>query len=144
MKTLISRPREFFISDIVSNSIADIYDIAIKEWDLLLQYSRPKDDYTDCICGQPIINCCLIKNRDTDKVLIIGTTCKTKYINSINNIAVSHLPKMYHAKVINLWEFQFMENVARFTSHSEKQRVIYKRIVDRIINYYKAQESSSL
>lgn len=136
MKAILSKPREQFISQIIDNSIAEVYEVAIQEWDLLLQYSRPQYDYTDCICGQPIINCCLIKNRITHKILIIGTTCKTKYIESINNISKSNLSVIYNAKVINLWEFEFMESVARFTSHSEKQRVIYKRIVDKIIKYY--------
>lgn len=142
MESIITQPREAFIQCILHSSINEDYNKAIREWDLLLTYSRPKDDYTDCICGQPIIHCCLIRNRHTNKVEVIGHTCKTKYINSINNISLSALSELYRNKVINQWEYGFMENVAKYTEHSYKQRNVYKRIVDKIFRYYKSKETT--
>jgi hypothetical protein len=136
MSTIKNTPRDKFVERILKNSKCRLYKNAVDEWEVILIFSVPNDVEIYCICGQPIIKSCLIKNKVTNKVLLIGVNCKEKYIKHIHNVSYSALNHLYKNNVVSQWEYTFLESIADRKTHSPKQKDVCARVVQKIIKYY--------
>lgn len=76
-ETEITGYHKTFIKIIFENSCEKVdYFLAIQEWKY---YGEVFEEDSNCICGHPIINNCIIHNIKNNKILITGNCC-------INNI----------------------------------------------------------
>ena len=67
-----------FSEELIRNSLSDDYDSSILEW--VYDGDRWKEEpVTHCICGHPIIERCLVKNRINGNEMIIGNCCIHKF-----------------------------------------------------------------
>lgn len=131
-------PRGMFIEALVQNSVADIYEDAIKEWVFLFGFRKEQH----CICGQPIIISNLIKNTKTNKMLVVGDDCLENYIGDIPDFSKSMIEEVYALGLISTWEHKFLTSILRFTTLSEKQRTILERISGVLTKHYMPEENT--
>ncbi len=57
--------------NVVNASVADDWEVAKREWDLVSIYSNP----STCVCGHEIVENCVIQNRNNNNRLIVGNVC---------------------------------------------------------------------
>ena len=69
---------ETFCNELISSSVSNQYINAMQEWvyhgD---RWTEPTE--THCICGHPIMERCLVKNKNNGIVLVIGNCCIKKF-----------------------------------------------------------------
>ena len=71
-------------SAVIEKSSANSFMNAKSEWDLIKIY----EDESHCVCGHFIVDNCVIRNRITGKILIIGNTCLRQF-----EVAALDVPK---------------------------------------------------
>jgi hypothetical protein len=135
-------------AEIISLSESKSWDEAVTEWSLKEIY---ESDPQTCLCGHfPIIEICVIKNRNNAKEVIIGNCCVKKFMalpsdrifqavkrvrkdgsKSLNIEAVEHA---FGHNWITGWERNFYMNVMRKKKLTEKQLNIKKKINQKLIS----------
>jgi len=64
------------------NNFNEVLDKAAEEWNIISPPDTDENDKFNCeLCGQPIIYPARIQNVFNKKILIVGSTCVTKYKN---------------------------------------------------------------
>jgi hypothetical protein len=118
------------------------YNEALKEWFLI--YTTKKDN--NCICGHHIIKNCIFKNKHNSNIITIGSTCVKKFFNQdysdmfeIKNILTKYSHKLLllckENKIINDFEYNFIDYLPTFKKYSEKQTNIFFKIHEKICIY---------
>lgn len=131
-----------FISELLFHSNSKIYDGAIKEWYLI--YTTKKEN--NCICGHHIIKNCVFRNKHNNNIITIGSTCVKKFFNEdyseyfkINTILQKYSHKLLllckERKIINDYEYNFIDYLPTFKKYSEKQTNLFFKLHDRICKY---------
>lgn len=125
-------------------STVDIWEQAKKEWYL----THVEEGVGNCACGKnPIKYLCFLRNKETEKEVIVGSTCAGKYLSIYTDLLFKDLAILsgeklaflseqslritYDLQYINDWEYGFYTDVKckwNIAALSEKQ----KKIVDRI------------
>ena len=69
------------IERIISLSVAVSWDEAKLEWELSRIFFAAADKPGTCLCGHfPIIECCVLRNRENGHTAIVGNVCVDKFI----------------------------------------------------------------
>lgn len=137
---------------ITQQSIAEDWLEAKKEW-------YPFDFYCDhsgikgCCCGKfPILNVCVIKHKVSDKTLIVGNCCITKFMDfpisnkiftsgtklrkdiakSLNIDVIHHLKEI---NIINDYEYQFYLDRKNKRKLTDKQKTFKIKINQKFLNW---------
>ena len=111
MNLVTANPKKSLIDTIILNSVSDNYEESIKEWSYIYEYKLPDDKQNNCICGQKITKCCLIKHNKTNKILIVGSTCLLKFMDNISDLTKEVILKIYQKQIINNWECNFLLSI---------------------------------
>lgn len=69
-------------AEIVSRSVANTWDEARLEWTIHEIYKlEPPEDPETCLCGNyPIMELCVLRNRQNGAKAIVGNVCVTKFM----------------------------------------------------------------
>lgn len=131
-----------FYKELCSNSINKDPKLAVLEWDFLYSY----EENNKCICGQIIFENCLIQNKHNKVELIIGNVCINKFLDKdytflfkgIKSIKNGNMPNKsflsycYARGYINLYCYDFLNNIFRKKKLTEKQRKFKKNILNEL------------
>lgn len=126
---------------LLAQSESKDYNSAIKEWKLL--YVTEKEN--NCICGHHIIKNCVFKNKHNSSVITIGSTCVKKFfgLDYSDHFDIKTIMKKYslkllnyclEEKIINQFEYNFLDSLPKFKKYSDKQRVMFFKIHDKIFS----------
>lgn len=141
------------ITEIVSCSKSQTWNIAVMEWDWIDSYLIPFDQALDfCLCGHLIRECCIIRNRYTGNERIVGNCCVNKFMktesdlvfqcihrlraditNSLNPATIEYA---YRKCAISPWEYKFYYDIMRKRKLSYKQSQIKIRINDTVLKMF--------
>jgi hypothetical protein len=135
------------IQGIIELSDAKTWDEAKLEWDLVEIYHQEEPD--TCLCGHdPIIEICVLENRQNKNSTIVGNVCVKKFLGlpsdqifqavrrigkdaakALNAEAIQHA---YNRNWIDKWKRDFYFDTLRKRNLSEKQ--LSKRIeINRLV-----------
>lgn len=115
------------------------YAPAIKEWKFL--YTTEKEN--NCICGHHIVKNCVFENKYNNTLITIGSTCVKKFfgVDYSDLFDIKNLLKKYTLKllqyaltenIINRFEYDFLDGLPKFRKYSDKQRVLFFKLHERI------------
>jgi hypothetical protein len=110
------------VAEIVACSVAGTWDQAKREWELSHVYFA-ESPYT-CLCGhRPIIECCVLRNRENGNEAVVGNVCVKRFVGlpsepifaGLRKIAKNRSAALSEAAVefaaargwLNDWERQF-------------------------------------
>ncbi len=133
---------------IIALSVADTWDEAKLEWSLFDVFKEDQPD--TCLCGHfPIIENCVLHNRENGNQAIIGNVCVKKFLGlpsdkifqGINRIAQDNerslnaeaIDHAHRKDWINDWERKFYFDTMRKRNLSGKQREKRIQINDKIL-----------
>ena len=134
--------------EIISLSVADIWDLAKQEW-LLEIYEADEPD--TCLCGHfPIIEICILHNKRNNNTATVGNCCVKKFIGlpsdkifqavkrvrkdrtkSLNAEAIEHA---FQRNWINGWERNFYLNIMRKRSLTSSQLQKKMQVNEKMLN----------
>lgn len=128
-----------FNNNLLEKSISKDLDTAVKEWIFL--YTTEKEN--NCICGHHIIKNCVFKNKYNGTIVTIGSTCVKKFLgidysdqfeikNLIHKYTLRLLQYCLEQKVINQFEYDFLDNLPKFKKYSDKQKALFFKIHEKI------------
>jgi hypothetical protein len=141
------------INGIIALSVANTWEVAKLEWQLLNVHKEDEPD--TCLCGHfPIIEICELINVKNRNTTIVGNCCVKKFLGlrsdkifesirklakdetkSINGETLEHA---HDKRWINDWEYQFYSDVIGKRKLTEKQKTkklqINQKIKQSIIN----------
>ena len=141
---------------IVARSVADNWEEAKREWDLVEIYRE--DEPLTCLCGHtPIIEICILRNRLNASSAIVGNVCVNRFLGIESEQIFAGLRRIQNepAKGLNApatlyafekgwisnWEkdFSLDTNKKRKLSdrQEEKRREINRRVLARTTNRFK-------
>ena len=131
-------------------SAASNWDAAKLEWKLNEIEIRDDANAETCACGHyPIHELCIIENKITRIVLIVGNCCVNqissefeelnKIFNAIkqNRINLAVIDYANKQNIINQWETSFLKNVWRKRNLSKKQSIKVEQIKMKIFKNIK-------
>lgn len=124
------------IQGIIALSVADTWEVARLEWELLNVHKEDEPD--TCLCGHfPIIEICELINLKNQNTTIVGNCCVKKFlglrsdkifqsIRKLNqdgskSINAETLDHAHNKRWINDWEYRFYSSVFGKRKLSEKQ-----------------------
>jgi hypothetical protein len=129
------------------------WDKAKKEWEIITITTI--DDiynYGACTCGKTNIkNIIQLLNKINNNELIVGNCCINRFFeiktankvfnaikkNRINNFMIED---SYKKNVLNNWEYNFIKDIYKKKKLSDKQKLHYSKIKDKIILLYKNKQ----
>lgn len=126
---------------VVDNKRGEKY--SFKEW-VFVYTVRQK---SRCICGQPIIENCIFKNKFNSKYITVGNVCVQKFFNRNykEHFNIKFLLNKYYSgqllyflkdeKVINEFEFNFINSLPTYSKYSSKQTNLFFKIHQKIFKY---------
>lgn len=128
--------------EIIRLSEAKTWDRAKQEWEL---DDIVETEYCEhyCLCGHPIKELCILKNKYNGKEAIVGNFCVKKFLNHIksdkffrsisrvrkdisNSFNADFIQKMYDKAIITDWEYNFYMDTWRKRNLNKSQ--LNKRI----------------
>lgn len=138
-------------NEIVTLSVADTWDAALREWDL--DYIYRVDAAETCLCGHyPILELCVIVNEKNNNHATVGNVCVKKFFGIDCDAVFSNIKKIKNdiskavnvetidyacdRKWINEWETNFYLDTWRKRILSSKQAAIRTRINASIIDRF--------
>jgi len=145
--------------EIIALSVADNWDEAKREWELMDIHREDEPD--TCLCGHaPIIELCELKNRKNGNWATVGNVCVKKFLgfpselifSGLRRIAKDHNKALNEAAVhhayeknwITKWERDFCLDTSRKRELSDKQyqkrQEINLRVLTRTKNSYVRRE----
>ncbi len=139
-------------------STTDMWEQAKKEWYL----THIEEGAGSCACGKnPIKYLCFLKNKETRKEVVVGSTCASKYLSIYTDLLFKDLAILagekraylseqslritYDLQYINDWEYGFYIDVKckwDIDNLSEKQRKIIDRIHGQVAKIIKPKEAA--
>lgn len=128
-----------FNKNLLFHSESKDLNTALKEWKLL--YVTEKEN--NCICGHQIIKNCIFENKYNYSKITIGSTCVKKFFgldysdqfdikNLMSKYSVRLLNYCLEEKIINQFEYNFLDNLPKFKKYSDKQRILFFKIHEKI------------
>lgn len=82
IKKTADNPMPIFRNEILRKSVATIWEIAIREWEIKGYYHVPQGKYVTCLCSpQAIKHLTVITNRQNSNQLEICNRCAELYLN---------------------------------------------------------------
>ncbi|SIO96628.1 hypothetical protein [Vibrio spartinae] len=134
--------------EIIGLSVSSIWDVAKLEWSLAQIYEA--DEPERCLCGHfPIIEICVLQNKQNKNQAIVGNCCVKKFIGlpsdkifqavkrvrkdnekSLNVEAIDHA---YRSGWINEWEYNFSIDTMRKRNLSVKQLGTRKIVNEKML-----------
>jgi hypothetical protein len=147
---------------IIARSVAVTWDDARLEWDLSSVFFADKDYPGTCLCGhQPIIEHCVLANRENGNEAVVGNVCVQKFIGlptealfrglrriMADRAAALSLEVIHYAIEkgwVNDWERRFYLNTRGRQHLSERQRAKREEINARILYHvHRPQEDPPL
>lgn len=136
--------------EILKLSVSQYWDNAKLEW--YFESAYVSDDKQTCLCGHyPIVNICVIKNRENKNITEVGNCCINKFlgIDDANKIFISikRLKKdieksmsievieyLKSKNLINDFEFDFYKDIHRKRNLTDKQLEIKKRVNKKLLD----------
>ena len=73
--------RELLIQEMLSMSSAPGWEEARLEWELFDVYEETS--MTHCLCGHEIIERCVLRNRITDCLALVGNSCVKQFMSDL-------------------------------------------------------------
>lgn len=146
------------IEGIIALSVAKTWDEAKLEWDLKHVYRE--DEPLICLCGHtPIIEICVLQNRQNGKSAIVGNVCVNKFLGLESDLIFAGLRRVAKdtSKALNAaatnyaheqgwitdWEKEFSSDTNRKRRLTAKQALkraeINRRILARTTNTFKSR-----
>lgn len=133
---------------IIALSVADTWDEAKLEWSLFDVFKEDEPD--TCLCGHyPIIENCVLHNRENRNRAIVGNVCVKKFLGlpsdkifqGINRIAQDHRRSLNAVSIdhahrkgwLTDWERKFYFNTMRKRNLSERQLEKRIQINDKVL-----------
>ena len=134
--------------EIIGLSVSSAWDTAKLEWSLAQIYEA--DEPERCLCGHfPIIEICILQNKQNHNQAIVGNCCVKKFIGlpsdkifqavkrvrkdnekSLNSEALDHA---YKNGWINKWEYDFSMDTVRKRNLSVKQLQTRKKVNEKML-----------
>ena len=122
---------------IIRRSKAKTWDRAKQEWELNDIVMTENCEY-HCLCGHPIKELCILKNKYNGREVIVGNFCVKKFLNHIrsekffraigrvkkditNNFNADFIQMMYDKAIINKWEYNFYMDIWRKRNLTKSQ-----------------------
>jgi hypothetical protein len=77
----VDHTRYQLVEEIIARSVADTWHEAKREWELVhIFFADPKEPGT-CLCGHnPIVEHCILLNRENGNKAIVGNVCVTRFM----------------------------------------------------------------
>lgn len=129
---------------IIELSKANTWDRAKQEWEL---HDIVECDYYEyhCLCGHPIKELCILKNKSNGKEAIVGNCCVKKFLKHLKServfSAIKRVKKdinksfnadfiqiAYDKKIITNWEYNFYMNIWRKQNRQLARKQLLKKI----------------
>lgn len=88
---------ETFCKVLIMNSEADNYKEAVDEWDFIDTFKEE----TNCICGQHIINVCIIRNKLNYNKSNVGNVCIKKFMDKNEKLVNDMEITTYNKKALS-------------------------------------------
>jgi len=138
-------------AEILKRSKATDWPTARREWALIDVYEADEDE--TCLCEHyPIREICVIKNTITGITAEVGNVCVKRFLGIRSDLIFSGLKRIrsdlskalnddaivffHNAKVINDWEYDFLQNTKQkriLSTAQERTRInLNRRIVDLV------------
>jgi hypothetical protein len=140
-----------FGREVMRNSSSDVWDVALREWDLIDVYWSTIG--THCICSHAIHEVCVMKNRVNSNDIIVGNCCVEKFPQfesdkderklafqalSKDRVNSSLIELSYKLGYINEWERDFSLDTMRKKKLTQRQsyyrNIIYRKMKQRMRN----------
>jgi hypothetical protein len=146
--------------EIIARSIADNWEEAKREWELVEIYRE--DEPLTCLCGHtPIIEICVLRNRLNSGTAIVGNVCVNKFLGIESELIFDGLRRIsknpdkglnaaatlyaFEKKWINEWEKNFSIDTNKKRKLSGKQQTkrdqINRRVLARTTNKFKGRSA---
>ena len=142
--------RYCLIQAITAKSVAQSWDEAKREWDLMEIYFCEEGFAETCICGHyPIKECCVLDNKLNRNTVIVGNVCVKRFIgintplifDAVKRVAADRgkalnyeaLEYMYKKGWVNEWEFKFYQDTWRKRVLTSKQLTTRKNINTKVL-----------
>lgn len=144
----MAKKSEILAKEIIKLSDNSTWHLAKLEWSLEQVYFA--DEPETCLCSHfPIIEICVIKNKNNKKEAIVGNCCVKKFLGLPSNDIFSSMKKIkkdveksvnsatlryaFEKNWINSWEFEFYSDIFRKRNLTDKQTRKKKQINQRIL-----------
>ncbi|MBE0556316.1 MAG: hypothetical protein IH628_03705 [Proteobacteria bacterium] len=138
--------------EILSRSHAQDWEVAKREWHLV-EISEADEPET-CLCGHtPIIELCTIHNKATNTHVDVGNVCVKRFLGFRSDLIFSSIRRIrrdvtksigsdaiaffFTSRVINNWEYDFLQDTFRKRNLSERQLAARRNINEKILFYVK-------
>jgi hypothetical protein len=134
--------------EILARSEASDWEIARKEWSLVNIYES--EEPQTCLCGHfPIIEICVIANRLTKTTTEVGNRCVRRFLGLRSDLIFSAIKKIRKniekslnvdaitffrdRRLLNAWEYSFLQHTMRLRNLSPSQLSTRKRINEKVL-----------
>jgi hypothetical protein len=134
---------------IVELSVAKTWPEAKEEWQLATVYFTETGQYSICLCGHSIRECCLLVNRHSGREALVGNCCVKKFLDLYTEAVFTGLKRIAEdpTKALNpatikfarsrgwltAWECKFLIDTARKQQLSPRQREIRTEINHKVL-----------
>jgi len=135
-------------SEIIKLSTARNWPAAKLEWKLEEVYES--DELDACLCGHPIREICVIRNRVNGSTAVVGNSCVKKFLDlasdpifravkrvrtdNTKSVNVETLVHALERNWINQWEFDFYKDIMYKRILTEKRQAIKLQINQKILS----------
>ena len=151
MPTLATKPKFRLMAEIIKRSVASVWHEAKLEWVLEDVKYATREDAGTCLCSHfPIIELCVLRNRQNGRKAIVGNCCVQRFLNlesgkvfrGIRRVSEDR-GKSANQEMIDLasergclsaWERKFLADTMRKRRLSEKQKMKRAEINATILN----------
>jgi hypothetical protein len=139
--------------EIINLSVSDEWEIAKKEWDVWTIFIE--EGWDNCLCGQSIKECCVLRNKLNKHECIVGNVCVNNFLgittdhlfksvksvakNLTKSFSVDVISHAFTNKWINLWERGFYEDIMSLPKLSYKQKATKLKLNKKILDYFKKE-----
>ena len=106
-------PKHKLTINLLKLSVSDDFETALTEWELIFKEAK-KDKQTLCICQRVIKNVYFLYNKQTNKSISVGSTCKNKFIKVERELEHPILKKIF-TKAITRGQYEIIDNVIEYT-----------------------------
>ncbi len=137
------------IPEILKLSEAAAWETARGEWELFHVYEKYESDPDHCLCGHPILEICVLRNKRNGNNAVVGNVCVKKFLglpsdrifaalkrvrrspeSSLNYEAVSHA---FTSRWFSPWDNEFYLGVLKKRSLTDKQLAIKLKLNQRFV-----------
>ena len=132
-----------FIPSLLNHSNNKNYNDALLEWNYIHTDYLDDGEFDKCICGHPIQEVCIIKNKINGVELHLGNCCINKITNLMNDKKIYNQLINYKVgkelilfieqkKILDDFQLRFLTNVRNKRNISPRQFAFRKNLFDII------------